>query len=160
MAKLRRNILGSTLYREPKLDCGISLNVSSLRLNMAPRWSLGRQMMVGAELKMATAALGDREGMAVLSVVGLTLYERTQKHLVLDPEGFACTKCMPPSLPKQTPEEAGGLRFCQTAEKHAICSVCLVMITDFYRACQNFCTACQSSPGSSCICYSLPLYLF
>lgn len=85
MAKLKKNILGSTLYREPKLDCGISLNVSSQRLNMAPRWSLGRQMMVCTELKMVTAALGDQEGMAVSSVVPLTPYERSQKHLGLDP---------------------------------------------------------------------------
>lgn len=85
MAKLKKNILGSTLYREPKLDCGISLNVSSQRLNMAPRWSLGRQMMVCTELKMVTAALGDQEAMAVSSVVPLTLYERSQKHLGLDP---------------------------------------------------------------------------
>lgn len=85
MAKLKKNILGSTLYREPKLDCGISLNASSQRLNMAPRWSLGRQMMVCTELKMVTAALVDQEGMAVFSVVPLTLYERSQKHSGLDP---------------------------------------------------------------------------
>lgn len=89
MAKRKKNILGSTLYREPKLDCGISLNVSSQRLNMAPRWSLGRQMIVCTELKMVTAALPFQEGMAVSSVVPLTLYERSQKHLGLDHEMHA-----------------------------------------------------------------------
>lgn len=67
--------MGSRLYGEPKLDCGINVNVSSLRLNMAPRWSLGRRMMICTELKMVTAALGDQGEMAAFSSVCLTLYE-------------------------------------------------------------------------------------
>lgn len=79
LAKLKKITVGRRLYPEPKLDCRINVNVSSLRLNAAPWWSLGRQMMVCTELKTLTA-LGDQGGMAGVSAVGLTL-----QHLGPDP---------------------------------------------------------------------------
>lgn len=129
-AKLKKNILGSILYRESKLDCRRSLNVSSQRLNMAPRWSLGRQMMVCTELKMVTAALGDQEGTAVFSVVPLTLYERSQKHLGAGSTGGLRARNIrkrhcPPKLQRKLMDHVATKRIASVkrAKQHAICSV-------------------------------------
>lgn len=45
---MEAEIMGHALSLELKLDSGINLNMSSLWLNMAPQWSLSRQMMVWA----------------------------------------------------------------------------------------------------------------
>lgn len=76
--------LGSCLYGEPQLDCGINLNVSSLRLNVAPWRSLGRRTVICAELKAVFTALGDQGGTATVRAACSTL-QKVRQHLGPDP---------------------------------------------------------------------------
>lgn len=131
LVKLQKNVVGSRLHREPKLDCGINLNVSSLRLNVAPWWSLGRRMMICTELKRVTAALGDQGGLAVFSAVCLILYEKFFNTWVWI--HWSTETSLPTQAEKEADRRRGTKRIASVegAKYHAICLPCLVMIADF-----------------------------